>query len=952
MTFDPVSFGEHGTGGRISATKLRTRLQATTSSEDSAGAYQLTAKSFSTAFTDNINNRLLAAPAPTPAELLATALVPDDIPNNSTTTRTVTVGGPRIISTINTPGDQDWFKVVLQAGVTYEIGEYGTRYGPTGVPLRDPLVELYDSNGNMLRMDDSGGPDNQVSDDALILFTPEVSGTYYINARAWDTSDPVGAGIDLNPATTTGDYVGDYEVFARVSTLPADYYPIRYETVNDPNTARNEIGMPTLDSSPLHAIDWQTQFDGTSRNPDGAEGPRVTGNPVESKIGGKNVIYYYFAREGEVFVDNAANPQNLTTTMVAKGMAAWEKQAFDLALDQYEKVADVVYVETEDRYAADIVVITYNGTPGPFTPSVLGRMSPPDTASEGQVEFNALDQRWSPEGLAPGGFYFGTLVHELGHGHGMAHTHDTGGGRASILRGVEEIEPLEYSYGDFNLNEGIYSMMSYNFGWETSPYGQPASDAGYGYIGSLMAMDIAVIQDKYGVNEEWATGNDTYTLSDENVTAQFDANGNTTRQATSFTSIWDAGGIDEIVYNGARDTVIDLRPASLKYETGGGGWLSYAWGIHGGFTIANSVTIENATSGSGNDKLTGNAANNRLSSGAGNDTIVAAAGDDILDGGAGVDRLEGGAGNDRYYVDSGDTVIELAGEGSDIVYARSTYTLTAGAQVELLAAADGNSTTALDLTGNELNNTIQGNAGANRLLGGGGDDYLTGFGGNDTLDGGAGRDTMVGGLGDDRYYVDSGDKITELAGQGSDIAYARTSYVLNAGAQVESLFAADGAATTALDLTGNEANNTLQGNAGSNLLLGGAGLDYLSGLGGNDVLDGGAGADILLGGAGADSFRFTAAGDSPKGGADRINDFLSGTDKIDLSLIDANSGVAGNQAFTFLGTGAFTGVAGQLRYDVVGSQAHIFADTNGDGLADLQIIVSNTPLVAAGDFVL
>ena len=43
-----------------------------------------------------------------------------------------------------------------------------------------------------------------------------------------------------------------------------------------------------------------------------------------------------------------------------------------------------------------------------------------------------------------------------------------------------------------------------------SPYGQADTNEGYGWLGSLMALDIAVIQDKYGVNEDWATGNDTY----------------------------------------------------------------------------------------------------------------------------------------------------------------------------------------------------------------------------------------------------------------------------------------------------------------------------------------------------------------------------------------------------------------------------------------------------------
>jgi serralysin len=882
---------------------------------------------------DGVGDRISHLALQSPADIALVATFLDTVPNDDTTTATVTVGGTRFVSTINTPEDEDWIKVELQAGVTYDIGLYGTRTGPTGVPLRDPLVELYDSNDNFLRSDDSGGAHSQYSDNALLIFTPEVTGTYYINARAWDTSDPVGLGVDLNPATTRGDYVGDYEVFVEVSAYEPDYYNIRYETVDDPSTARDEVGLPTLDSSPLHSLDWQTRFDGSSRNPDGAEGPRPTGNEVETKIGGKNVIYYYFAQEGEIFVDNAADPLNLTTTMVAKGMAAWEKKAFDLALNEYEKVADVVYVEIQDRFAADIVVVTYVGTPGPFTPSVLGRMSPPDTASEGQTEFNAGDGRWNQQDLAPGGFFFGTLIHELGHGHGMSHPHDVGGGRASVMRGVEEDGTANYTLGDFDLNQSVYTMMSYMDGWQTSPYGMTSSTDGYGFIGSLMAFDIAVIQDKYGVNEEWATGNDTYVLRDENVTAQFDANGNITREATAYKSIWDGGGLDQIVYNGTRDATIDLRPATLKYEHGGGGWMSYANGIHGGFTIANAVTIENASGGGGNDTLIGNDVANKLHGNGGNDTIKGNGGNDTLDGGAGIDNLQGGTGNDTYWVDTGDTVTELADEGLDYVWARSSFVLAAGSHVEQLGTADWRLTTALNLTGNEFNNTITGNNGVNQLRGGGGNDRLKGLDGNDMLEGGTGTDTMDGGAGNDTFYVDTGDTVVEAVGGGLDYVWARNSFVLTAGAEVEILGTVDYRLTDALNLTGNEFNNSITGNNGANVITGGGGADNLKGL------------------EGADVFRYVATSDSAGSAVDRILDFVSGTDKIDLSAIDAIAGTAANDAFTFIGNAAFSGVAGQLRAQTVGGQTHIFGDTNGDSIADLHIIVANTTTVVGGDFV-
>jgi Ca2+-binding RTX toxin-like protein len=892
-----------------------------------------------------------------------------DIPNDSSTTATVTVDGLNKIGTLETPGDQDWWKVELQAGVTYEIGLFGTRFGPTGVPLFDPLVEIRAADGTLLQMDDSGGPPSPYhTDDALLIFTPKTSGTYYINARAWDARDPIGlTSRDPNPATTTGDFIGDYEIFVTTSGLEPAYYDVDYETKDDPATERDERGMPTLDSSPLHSIDWGTRFDGTSRNPDGAEGPRPTGNEVESKIGGKNVIYYYYAREGEVFVDNGADPLNLTTTIVGKGLKEWEKKSVERAFAEYEKVADVVYVETVDRYAADIVIVTYNGTPGIMTPSLAGRMSPPDTASEGQTEYNAGDYRWTPEGLAPGGVFFGTLIHELGHGHGMAHPHDNGG-RSSIMRGVEEVEPLVYTMGDFNLNQGVFTMMSYNDGWTASPYGQPRNDQHHGFIGSLMAFDIAVIQDKYGVNEEWATGNDSYRLPDENVTAQFDENWNITREATSFKSIWDAGGTDEIVYGGARDTVIDLRPATLKYEEGGGGRISHAWGIHGGFTIANAVTIENARSGSGADTLIGNDAANRLDGGAGTDTIQGGAGDDTIIGGLGRDLMSGGVGADTYvYASLADSAvgqhrdvitdfnpaedkINLDALGAKSFIGSKWFTGEAG-QVNYFAGsgvtvvridADGDRSVDMEIELSGLMDLTGSNFGSlahERLVGTSGDDVLQGLEGNDVLIGLAGNDVLDGGAGNDTADYSG---TTHNIRLDLDLATAQDTGLTGFDTliSVENLIGGGGA-------------NTFYGSAESNRLEGRGGNDLLDGRGGDDFIVGGAGSDQLAGRAGSDTFILEAVSDSLAGSSrDRITDFTSGADRIDLSLIDAVSGSGGNDAFTFIGSDAFSGVAGQLRYFSSSSGTIVAGDVNGDGIADFEIQLTNKAIPVETDFVL
>ena len=123
---------------------------------------------------------------------------------------------------------------------------------------------------------------------------------------------------------------------------------------------------------------------------------------------------------------------------------------------------------------------------------------------------------------------------------------------------------------------------------------------------------------------------------------------------------------------------------------------------------------------------------------------------------------------------------------------------------------------------------------------------------------------------------------------------------------------------------------------------------------GVNALNGWVGKDMLTGGAGADRFVFTAGSHSVVGAnADRITDFSQAQgDRVDLSALDANSGVAGDQAFSFIGAGAFTGVAGQLHYVVSGGQTVISGDVNGDSAADFNIVLTGALSPVAGDFVL
>ena len=173
-----------------------------------------------------------------------------------------------------------------------------------------------------------------------------------------------------------------------------------------------------------------------------------------------------------------------------------------------------------------------------------------------------------------------------------------------------------------------------------------------------MALDIALLQATYGANTSHASGDNTYTLVSVNASG------------TGYQAIWDTGGVDEIVYAGSASVTIDLRAATLNAEAGGGGFISSADGIHGGYTIANGVIIENATGGSNDDTLIGNDADNMFTGGYGNDTV------------------DGGLGADTFVVavaQANATVTETA-EGYQLVSSFGTDSLT---NVEFIEFSDG-----------------------------------------------------------------------------------------------------------------------------------------------------------------------------------------------------------------------------------------------------------------------
>ncbi len=379
--------------------------------------------------------------------------------------------------------------------------------------------------------------------------------------------------------------------------------------------------------------------------------------------------------------------------------------------------------------------------------------------------------------------------------------------------------------------------------------------------------------------------------------------------------------------------------------------------------------------GSGNDFAEGGDGSDLLNGGSGVDELRGGSGNDFLHGGSGADGMWGGSGNDSFFVDNAqDKVFEDAGNGNDVVYTSVSYALASGESVEVLRTVSDSGTASINLTGNELVNTLIGNAGANILNGGRGADRMSGLGGDDT------------------YIVDNvGDVVTELSGKGVDLVKSTVSYTLSANVEILSL-----EGRSAINGTGNDLANTLLGNSAANVLNGRGGADRMSGYGGNDtyivdnvgdvvredansgidtvqstvsrtleanverltllgtaninavgntlsnvlignsganVLTGGAGNDILTGGLGNDAFVFNAALGSSN--VETITDFSNRSGNDDVIRLEngiftalASTGVLAATAFKNLDLGAADS-NDRILYDQ--DQGDLYYDRDGSG---------------------
>lgn len=436
-------------------------------------------------------------------------------------------------------------------------------------------------------------------------------------------------------------------------------------------------------------------------------------------------------------------------------------------------------------------------------------------------------------------------------------------------------------------------------------------------------------------------GNDTYRISDSNFIT-FETGGSLAgdfdrvESTVSYTLL---GGIEILRLLGSDDL-----------NGTGNGDHNRITGTNGANILSGRFGNDTLFGIAGDDRLFGNDGNDVLVGGEGSDLLFGGTGDDELNGDDGDNLLSGGNGNDTLVGGFGDNTV-FGGIGDDL-FLGDEIGLTDGSGNDLIFGGAGNDRVFAEdgddlARGDSGNDILNGGNGTDTLLGGAGNDGLNGDAGDDSLDGGTGADSISGGLGEDSLF----------GGAGNDTLSGNEETDTLDGGLGDDLLSGDAGNDV---LLGDSGNDTLLGGVGNDNLAGGAGNDSLDGMNSNDTLDGGAGndtlhgnagRDLLTGGLGADVFLFTAAAHSNGSFVDTVTDFAAGSDRIDLSAIDADTALAGDQAFTFIGTNTFS-AAGQLRFVIEGADLRLLADANGDGLADFALVLTDEASITASSFLL
>lgn len=453
------------------------------------------------------------------------------------------------------------------------------------------------------------------------------------------------------------------------------------------------------------------------------------------------------------------------------------------AMDNIELLTGLTFTAAADLDSADVKFLGYGFPENTTGATIIGQAQFPEenTQTGGGYEGYILFRDAFPfvDAATGGGALQDYLaLHELAHFMGLGHPHDTGNGSLMVDEDTAFLDSIRYT------------TMSYNYGnADNSTYNS-------GYTVTMSALDIAALQDMYGVNNTAYIGDTVYSLMDAgDDDIDLDGSDDTVAVGEALYTIWDADGQDSIDYSGSNSVYINLNSATLTLddtdhlleiatdfkkqrtykkiasdiqddildpETHAGGFLSRVFNYRtkkmqkGGFSIAEGATLEDASGRNREDILIGNDGDNSLYGNGSHDLIHGGYGDDIIDGGVGNDILYGGSGDDIFYTGAGKDLVN-GGDGTDIVdYSAETSKVVINlARNRNTGSAVGDSFESIEefyLTNSH--DSFTGGKTSVSVYGGIGKDYLIGGTGNDMIVGGADGDKLSGGKGSDIFFIE------------------------------------------------------------------------------------------------------------------------------------------------------------------------------------------------------
>ncbi len=828
---------------------------------------------------------------------LSDAVFADTIPGDNTTTATIEVNGTAT-GTIEDGADQDFFRIDLVAGQTYEF--YMVRGGDN--PMRDPYLRLFAADGvtQLAENDDiQNAAGEAASQNSKITFTATETGTYYLVADRWDPD----AGVDASVGE--GDYVlyANEQGYRPEFTLDeaAFFLTDQFDTraawgvttitydISLLPTAVQAVALAAMqlwaDVTPLNFVAVAAGETAMMRFTDdegGAFASTQTANGVITSahvnvsqtdwidVHGTDVNSYttgtYIHEVGHALGLGHGGPYNGNATYGVDNLYINDLANFSIMSYNDQTPGDDAYFQGTPRFVLGLQIVDILAIQDLYGANPSGTR-----AGDTVYGFNSN----------AGGIFDFADFHAAGIRPPSFTIYDTGGNDTLDLSGYsapQRISLIQETFSDIgnNTNLGgnvpLINLISIARGavieaaiggsGNDTIIGNASSNVLTGGAGDDILdggagtdyVSYSGTQSQYTVT---ANGDATYTISGNGEGTDTIRNVEFARFSDGDVSL--SGNGNTVVFTENNDVVNGTSGDDTFNALGGNDTI---FGRGGNDTLYGGTGNDTLYGHNGNDKLYGGDGNDSFSGGDGDDEIFGQAGDDLIFASAGNDTALGGDGVDHIYGSTGDDLI-LGGAGNDRVFGEDgTDIVRGGSGSDFVHGGDGDD----KVLGDDGEDFIYGGNGDDQMFGGNDRDIVDGGVGNDEMYGGAGNDVLFGQSGDDRIYTNAGDDVV-YGGTGNDYVFG------DVGDEI--LFGEDGNDY----LSGKAGNDILVGGAGYDHLVGGTGRDIMAGDAGNDLLEGGDDDDALFGGAGNNTLTGGAGDDdfvSQGEGTDTITDFAKG----------------------------------------------------------------------------